>query len=209
MWPGATVPPMYLTCDGRAISRTAYPALFAALGTTWGVGDGTSTFNLPDMRGRAPIGAGTGTGLTARALGAQTGAETVLLDTTTIPAHTHPNSTSDNESNNHYHGVSITSGAADRGLGHSHSLPAVVTNNGGGGFVQNLASPGFNYNINYQTTGGEGAPDHLHGVNGNTGTVSAFHTHVTHTPANTGGGAAHANVQPSIVVNYIIFTGVP
>ncbi len=49
---GSAVPDHWLLCDGRAVSRTAYPVLFARLGTVYGEGDGTSTFNLPDLRGR-------------------------------------------------------------------------------------------------------------------------------------------------------------
>ena len=49
---GASTPPTgWLECDGSAISRTTYSALFAAIGTTWGVGDGSTTFNIPDLRG--------------------------------------------------------------------------------------------------------------------------------------------------------------
>lgn len=58
---GATVPAGWLPCDGRAIDRIAYSSLFAAIGETWGKGDGTTTFNIPDMRGRTMIGAGKGT----------------------------------------------------------------------------------------------------------------------------------------------------
>lgn len=49
---GATAPSGYLVCDGSAVSRSAYPALFAAIGTIYGPGDGSATFNLPDPRGR-------------------------------------------------------------------------------------------------------------------------------------------------------------
>ena len=56
---GATAPSGWLLCDGSAISRTKYPGLFTALGTTYGTGDGSTTFNLPDMRGVFPRGAGT------------------------------------------------------------------------------------------------------------------------------------------------------
>ena len=65
MFAGATPPSGWLICDGSAVSRTTYATLFAAIGTTWGTGDGSTTFNLPDLRGRAPIGAGTGSGLTS------------------------------------------------------------------------------------------------------------------------------------------------
>src|SRR5678815_2641662 len=55
---GPNPPPGWLACDGRAISRTTYSELFAAIGTAWGAGDGSTTFNLPPANGRAAIGAG-------------------------------------------------------------------------------------------------------------------------------------------------------
>lgn len=72
---GAAAPSGYLPCDGSAVSRSAYAGLYAALGVVWGAGDGLTTFNVPDLRGRAPIGVGTGSGLTARDLGTNYGAE--------------------------------------------------------------------------------------------------------------------------------------
>lgn len=62
----------WLECNGQAVDRTVNAALFAAIGTTYGIGDGLTTFNLPDARGRAMVCDGTGAGLTARALGQQT-----------------------------------------------------------------------------------------------------------------------------------------
>lgn len=64
----------WVFCDGTALSRTDEEDLFSAIGTTYGAGDGSTTFNVPDLRGRGPIGVGAGTGLTARAL-ADTGGE--------------------------------------------------------------------------------------------------------------------------------------
>jgi microcystin-dependent protein len=60
--PAATVGGVaaWLLCDGTAVSRTTYAALFAVLGSTYGAGNGSTTFNLPDLRGRVPLGAGTG-----------------------------------------------------------------------------------------------------------------------------------------------------
>lgn len=58
MWPTATAPTGFLLCTGAAVSRTIYAALFAVIGTTFGAGDGTTTFNLPDFDNRLPIGAG-------------------------------------------------------------------------------------------------------------------------------------------------------
>jgi microcystin-dependent protein len=61
---GASAPTGWLLCDGSAVSRTTYYALFQAIGTGWGVGDGSTTFNLPDAIGAAPVGVGTSTGYT-------------------------------------------------------------------------------------------------------------------------------------------------
>lgn len=60
MYGGASAPSGWLFCDGAAVSRTTYAALFAAIGTTFGAGDGLTTFNLPDFRGRSPLGVGQG-----------------------------------------------------------------------------------------------------------------------------------------------------
>jgi microcystin-dependent protein len=58
---GTSAPTGYLNCDGSAVSRATYAPLFTAISTTWGAGDGSTTFNVPDLRGRVAIGAGTGT----------------------------------------------------------------------------------------------------------------------------------------------------
>lgn len=89
MYGGSTVPTGWLECTGSAVSRALYANLFTAIGTTWGAGDGSTTFNLPDLRGRTPIGVGTGSGLTARTLGGTGGAETHVLATSEIPSHQH------------------------------------------------------------------------------------------------------------------------
>lgn len=83
---GTTVPTGWLQCDGSLISRSTYRNLFDNIGTTWGTGDGSTTFQLPDFQGRALIGAGTGSGLSARTVGTSVGAET---HTQTTPAHQH------------------------------------------------------------------------------------------------------------------------
>jgi len=65
----------YLLCNGQAVSRSTYSALFSAISTTYGTGDGSSTFNVPDMMGRVPVGTGAGSGLTSRSIGATGGTE--------------------------------------------------------------------------------------------------------------------------------------
>lgn len=59
MYGGSTIPTGWLLCDGSAVSRTAYALLFAAIGTSFGAGDGSTTFNLPDLRDRFPLGVST------------------------------------------------------------------------------------------------------------------------------------------------------
>jgi microcystin-dependent protein len=75
-------------CNGQTMSIAQNSAVFALLGTTFG-GDGYQTFNLPDMRGRVPMGHGQGAGLSNRVLGEKSGTENVTLITSQIPAHTH------------------------------------------------------------------------------------------------------------------------
>jgi len=77
----ATAPAGWLMCDGAAVSRTTYAGLFAAVGTTYGAGNGTTTFNVPDLRGRVPVGVdGTAGRIAANdALGQSGGAETHTL----------------------------------------------------------------------------------------------------------------------------------
>ena len=87
MFAGSTAPSGAILCQGQAVSRSTYASLFAVIGTTWGAGDGSTTFNLPDFRGVSPIGAGTGThtGTTARTVAAFYGAETISLTQSQLP----------------------------------------------------------------------------------------------------------------------------
>jgi len=78
----------YLNADGRVIPINGNEALFSLLGTTYG-GDGRSTFGLPDLRSRTPVGTGTGQGLTEVPLGFQRGAEQRTLTLATLPTHSH------------------------------------------------------------------------------------------------------------------------
>jgi microcystin-dependent protein len=86
---GTDVPDGWLPCDGSPVSRSLYPALFSAISTAWGSGDGSTTFNLPDLRGRGPIGAGQGAGLTNRTLAQIGGEEAHTLTVDQMPAHRH------------------------------------------------------------------------------------------------------------------------
>lgn len=87
---GTTAPTGWLACDGSAVSRTTYAALFTAISTTWGAGDGSTTFNLPDFRRRTSVGSGgTSSGTLGNAVGNTGGAESVALSIAEMPSHTH------------------------------------------------------------------------------------------------------------------------
>ena len=85
---GNFAPRNWAYCDGQLMAISQNNALFSLLGTTYG-GDGRTTFALPDLRGRAPIGPRHGPGLSSYSLGQRGGVETVTLNITQIPSHTH------------------------------------------------------------------------------------------------------------------------
>ena len=111
---GSTAPDGWLLCYGQAVSRTTYANLFAAIGTTFGVGNGTTTFNVPDLRGRVAAGkdnmggtaasrlTATGTGhpgIDGSALGAVGGADRHALAETQMPLHAHDTNQSGSSGN--------------------------------------------------------------------------------------------------------------
>jgi microcystin-dependent protein len=153
---GTSAPSKWLFGFGQNVSRSTYAELFAILGTTYGAGDGSTTFGLPDLRGRVIAGkddmGGTSAnrltnqsgGLNGDTLGATGGAETHTLTTAQLAAHTH---------------------------------------------TYNISLPG----------GGLSKPIHGSSDNG---------TPVGYTSGSAGSGAAHNNVQPTIILNKIIYAGV-
>ena len=106
MWPTASAPTGYLLCAGSAVSRTTYADLFAILGTTFGAGDGSTTFNLPNYTDKMPIGAGT-----IAALGATGGSKDAV-----VVSHTHTASVSDPS---HSHGINVNNSSTSYGGGPS------------------------------------------------------------------------------------------
>ncbi len=88
LFAGNYAPVNWLKCEGQLLPINQYTALFALLGTTYG-GNGTTTFALPDLRGRVPMGAGAGTSLTNTVLGEQKGNETITLTAQNLPSHNH------------------------------------------------------------------------------------------------------------------------
>lgn len=88
LFAGNFAPRAWAFCDGQLLPIAQNTALFSLLGTTYG-GDGQTTFALPDLRGRVPIGRGTGQGLDPYSWGERGGTETVTLTASQVPSHTH------------------------------------------------------------------------------------------------------------------------
>jgi microcystin-dependent protein len=104
-------PQGWQVCDGRLLAISEYDTLYVLIGTTYG-GDGVTTFGLPDLRGRLPLGQGQGPGLSNRVIGEIAGVESVTLTTQQIPSHNHT--------------VIATTGAATTGTPGTDVIPGSV-----------------------------------------------------------------------------------
>jgi microcystin-dependent protein len=143
-WSSASVPSGFLECDGTAVSRSTYSALFAIIGTTYGAGDGSTTFNTPDLQDNTPVGK-SGTKALASTGGANTvsssgnvGGSTAnaTLSTAQLASHSHSAGFSplkigalfdNNPYYNAYGGNQPSTGAAGSGSGHSHNMSATFS----------------------------------------------------------------------------------
>ena len=166
MYAGGTAPASWLLCDGSAVSRTTYSSLFSITSTTFGVGNGTTTFNLPDFRSRIPIGAGAGTSLTSRTLGTTGGAESVVIASGNLPVHTH--------TIGHGHANTITAANGTQTANHTH-----VTSHGHGHTIS-ATTGGQSANHTHYTTVEASDTNHSH---------SANHSHTVNQTTATSGGA--------------------
>ncbi len=207
MYGGATAPKGWLLCDGSAVSRTTYAKLFEVLGTAYGAGDGSTTFNVPNFSGRFPIGHCNTTPITNTSscgyqggssayprsgdtvgwfgLGEAGGEDSHVLTTAEMPSHNHSASTGSAGSHTHAPGGSAvrfhatTATSADSFSGGSIS--------GSGYKVPRVASKYSN--LSRPETGSAGG--HTHSVS----------------VSNAGSSTTHNNMPPFLGVNYIIFAG--
>lgn len=128
----ATAPTNWLVCDGSAVSRTDYSELFAVIGTSYGAGDGSTTFNLPDLRGRVAVGRKS-TDTSFDTMGETGGEKSVTLTSQEIPTMSAlaPTSTSGGS-------IAYFSNSAIGGFNGSGAGAAIATINGGGQAHNNL-----------------------------------------------------------------------
>lgn len=190
---GTTAPNGWLLCYGQAVSRTAYASLFAVLGTIHGPGDNTTTFNLPDLRGRVVAGqddmggssadrlTGSSGGVNGDTLGAVGGSENHVLLPTQLPS----TGIGINDPG-HAHGVSDP--------GHNHGLYQDLVSTSGGGNQRTYLGGGSGQQLKWSAS--NIAPS---GSN-----IGIYGSGTGITISNSGANVPHNNVQPTAILNKII-----
>ena len=196
MWTTNTAPTGWLVCDGSAISRTTYSGLFAVIGTVYGAGDGSTTFNLPNLKGRVVVGRDSADA-DWDTLGETRGSKTHTLVASEMPSHTHTQTAHNHSQSPHAHFFWVTSTSAGS-HNHTYTWDDSSTIQRGSGSFSTGSAP------TPQTDNTSTAGAHTHDVLGYTANETAVNIEATATNQNTGGGGAHNNIQPSIVLNFII-----
>jgi microcystin-dependent protein len=216
-----SAPSGYLLCDGSSQLRASYANLFAVIGTTYGSADGTH-FNVPDLRGRVVVGTGSGAGLSVRNLAATGGEENHILSVAELASHNHGGATGADTPTGSISSVAV-SGTTGAGSAHNHgfSLTAdmnavTVAYNGGGSNNARLSIQGAGGpNVILDTWTGADLPvfgsinsesSHTHSFTSSTHSHTFTGTSQTHTISSNGSGTAHNNMQPYMVLTYIIKT---
>jgi microcystin-dependent protein len=205
-WTGTTPPLGAIFSYGQTVSRTQYARLYAVMGTSNGSGDGSTTFGLPDYRGRVSMAPDNMGGTAANrstevsGLGATGGLSTVTLTIPQIPGHTHADVDS-----GHGHG--------NNNAAHSHAMGNHTHTPAGGQYMQTYspssiyfhnAGPGADEQVTY------GNPPYMDNVGGVSTyaaspgiTVNTGYANIV--PGSTGGGTSHENLPPFVAVNKVIW----
>ncbi len=173
---GVSVPGGWLHCDGSAIDRTIYADLFAAIGTTFGAGDGETTFNIPNLRGRNIIGLNS-SDADFDALGETGGEKRHTLTIAEMPEHNHGVTDP-----GHIHGITDP--------GHTHS------------YVNQVGDQGVNTLTTQNTAADEG--DYGQTTSRETTGVTVNRATTDISIQNTGGGQSHNVLDPYMALRYII-----
>ena len=193
-WVAVTAPVGYLICDGSAVSRTTYAALFAVINTAYGSGNNSTTFNIPNLVGRVAVGRNGGNGNFA-SLGISSGSSTAQLGLNELPSHVHGITDP-----GHSHNISDPSHShSARDLGHNHIVPS-------------KHDAGATDNSKVSTYDTRDAGDGVYtGAGFANIRVDASRTGISVNAASTGvyvnsagNGAPFSVLQPYLVVNYII-----
>ena len=155
LWPTSSAPSGWLIADGAAVSRTTYADLFAVLGTAYGAGDGSTTFNLPNLKGRVPVGYDSGQ-TEFDTLGETGGAKTHTLTSAEMPSHTHVQDAHTHTQDPHQHGMS--EGTTD---GSGTLMDRANAGSGTTTVTDNATATNQNTTATNQNTGGGGAHNNL------------------------------------------------
>jgi microcystin-dependent protein len=140
----------WLVCDGRDISRETYSALFSIIGTLFGSGDGQNTFNIPDSRGRVPLGAQQSSGTSYYCVGNSGGAETHTLTINEMPIHNH----GVNDSGHTHTATSINDDFNNTGTYLNFNTPSYAQNDGSGSITWTSTINSSTTGISIQNNGG-------------------------------------------------------
>ncbi len=193
---GLSVPSGYIVCDGSAVGREEYPELFAVIGTTYGAGDGLTTFNIPNLLGKAGLGSSQN-----HVIGSSGGEETHLLDSPETPSHLHviPQHT-------HNLGLEVSLD------GLSHTVTQPVFTYVGLKTTTNVVTSSSIKKYSGRTTGTMSQATNLaiadHPATACTVTGGILDCPEFNTES-TGSGLGHNNMMPYLAVTYLIKSGLP
>lgn len=198
MFAGSVAPQGWLLCDGNAVSRSIYSALFDIVGTTYGEGDGSSTFNLPDLNGRVVMGSSS-----SHPSATTGGEETHALTSQEIPTHNHTVG-----QHGHASEIEVTTPVLSHNVTQAtftYYGPNGYSNKAhlaSGGTIDNILTSASNANATRSTDAA--IADHQPTdciVSGSVEDCQSFDTE------SIGLGNSHNNMQPYITLNYIIYAG--